>query len=87
MLAPPRKVADAPTSAQLDMLFADAHRALAEIRFFKTRNDEHVMRSLRSIIFRAAPDGREVDLLRAMAIEVLRTIERERKAKKDEESV
>lgn len=77
-LAPPRKAADAPTSAQFDMLFADAHRALAEIRFFKTRNDEHVMRSLRSILFRAAPDGREADLLRAMAIEVLRTIDRER---------
>jgi TrmH family RNA methyltransferase len=83
-LAPPRKVDDSPTSAQLDMLFADAHKALSEIRFFKTRNDEHVMRSLRSIIFRAAPDGREVDLLRAMAIEVLRTIERERNAKKQE---
>jgi TrmH family RNA methyltransferase len=77
-LAPPRKAADAPTSAQLEMFFADAHRALSEIRFFKTRNDEHVMRSLRSILFRAAPDGREVDLLRAMAIEVLRTIDRER---------
>jgi len=37
------------------------------------------MRSLRSILFRAAPDGRELDLLRAMAIEVMRTIERERR--------
>jgi tRNA C32,U32 (ribose-2'-O)-methylase TrmJ len=35
-----------------------------------------VMRSLRSIVFRAAPDGRELDLLRAMAIEVVRTIGR-----------
>ena len=79
-LAPARKVADPPTSEKFELLFADARRALAEIAFFKTRNDEHVMRSLRSIIFRAAPDGREVDLLRAMAIEVLRTIERERRA-------
>ncbi|MEO8193386.1 MAG: TrmH family RNA methyltransferase [Gemmatimonadales bacterium] len=75
-LAPPRKAADAPTSAQLELLFTDARRALTEIAFFKTRNDEHVMRSLRSIVFRASPDGREVDLLRAMAIEVLRTIDR-----------
>jgi TrmH family RNA methyltransferase len=82
-LAPPRKAADAPTSAQFDKLFADAHKALSEMRFFKTRNDEHVMRSLRSLIFRAAPDGREVDLLRAMAIEVLRTIDRERRARED----
>lgn len=81
-LAPPRKAADAPTSAQLEMLFADAHRALTEMRFFKTRNDEHVMRSLRSMVYRAAPDGREVDLLRAMAIEVLRTIDRERGIRK-----
>jgi TrmH family RNA methyltransferase len=82
-LAPPRKVAGAPTSEQFDLMFADARRALSEIRFFKTRNDEHVMRSLRSIIFRAAPDGREVDLLRAMAIEVLRTIDRIRRGVDD----
>lgn len=82
-LAPPRKAAGAPSSAQLEMLFADAHRALAEIRFFKTRNDEHVMRSLRSMIYRAAPDGREVDLVRAMAIEVLRTIDRIKRGSED----
>lgn len=80
-LAPPRKVADPPTTEKYEMLFTDARRALTEIAFFKTRNDEHVMRSLRSIIYRSAPDGREVDLLRAMAIEVMRTIERERRAK------
>ena len=79
-IAPPRHAVNPPTSSQLDLLFADAHRALAEIAFFKTRNDEHVMRTLRSIIFRAVPDGREVDLLRAMSIEVLRTIDRERRA-------
>ena len=79
-LAPPRKVADPPTSEKFELFFTDAHRALTEIAFFKTRNDEHVMRSLRSILFRASPDGREVDLLRAMAIEVMRTIERERRA-------
>lgn len=75
-LAPPRKAADPPTSSQFDLLFSDAETALREIAFFKTRNEEHVMRSLRSIVFRAAPDGRELDLLRAMAIEVVRTIER-----------
>jgi TrmH family RNA methyltransferase len=85
-LAPPRKVADAPTSEKFDLFFRDAHRALTEIRFFKTRNDEHVMRSLRSLLFRAAPDGRELDLVRAMAIEVLRTVERERRASAFERS-
>ena len=75
-LAPPRKAAEAPTSAQYELLFADVARALEEISFFKTRNSEHVIRSLRSIVFRAAPDGRELDLLRAVAIEVVRTIDR-----------
>jgi tRNA/rRNA methyltransferase/tRNA (cytidine32/uridine32-2'-O)-methyltransferase len=63
------------------MLFADAYRALEAIAFFKTRNEEHVMRSLRSLIYRAEPDGRETDFLRAMSIEVLRTIDRERRAR------
>jgi tRNA/rRNA methyltransferase/tRNA (cytidine32/uridine32-2'-O)-methyltransferase len=78
-LAPPRKVADPPTSERFEMFFSDAKKALAEIAFFKTRNDEHVMRSLRTLVYRAAPDGRELDLIRAMAIEVVRTLERERK--------
>lgn len=86
-LAPPRKVADPPTGEKFDLFFADAHQALSEIAFFKTRNDEHVMRSLRSLVFRSSPDGRELDLIRAMAIEVLRTIERERRAiQRDSES-
>ena len=85
-LAPPRKAADPPTSEQYELLFADAARALEEIAFFKTRNDEHVMRSLRSIVFRAAPDGRELDLLRAMAIEVVRTIDRVKRGNASSES-
>ena len=72
-----RKAAAPPTSAQYEHLYASAEEALAALDFFKTRNVEHVMRSLRSIVFRAAPDGRQVDLGRAMAIEVLRTLERE----------
>jgi TrmH family RNA methyltransferase len=78
-LAPPRKTADAPSSAQYELLFADVARALEEIAFFKTRNSEHVMRSLRSMVYRAAPDGRELDLIRAVAIEVVRTIDRIRR--------
>jgi tRNA C32,U32 (ribose-2'-O)-methylase TrmJ len=46
--------------------------------FFKTRNPEHVMRTLRSLAARAAVDARELSLVRAMAIEVLRTIDRVR---------
>jgi len=79
-LAPPSKLTDPPTSERLELLFGDAYKALEAIAFFKTRNEEHVMRSLRSIIYRAQPDGRETDFLRAMSIEVLRTIDRERRS-------
>jgi TrmH family RNA methyltransferase len=77
-LAPPRKDAPAATAAQFELLFADAERALAALDFFRSRNAELVLRSLRSLTHRAAPDAREIDLLRSMAIEVLRTIDRVR---------
>ena len=72
----PRKHAPPPTSEQFERTFVDLERALAALDFFKTRNPELVMRSLRSIFYRAEPDGREVDLARAVAIEVLRTVDR-----------
>jgi TrmH family RNA methyltransferase len=74
----PRKDAPAATSEQFERLFADVERALEAIEFFKTRNAELVLRSFRSLTFRAAPDAREIELLRAMAIEVSRALERVR---------
>jgi tRNA (cytidine32/uridine32-2'-O)-methyltransferase len=71
-----RKDTDAATSAQLEDLFDDWRRALWAIDFFKTRRPESVMRSFREIIHRAAPDGREATLVRAMGIEVVRYLER-----------
>jgi tRNA/rRNA methyltransferase/tRNA (cytidine32/uridine32-2'-O)-methyltransferase len=79
-LARPRKHAGPPTAEQLERAFADAERALAALDFFRTRNSEYVMRSVRSLVFRAEPDGRELDLVRAMSLEVLRTIDRVRRA-------
>jgi len=75
-LARARKHAGPPTSEQFERTFVDAERALKACDFFKTRNEEHVMRSIRSLVFRANPDGRELDLVRATALEVLRTIDR-----------
>ena len=75
-LKPARKDTDAATSAQLEDLFDDWRRALWAIDFFKTRRPESVMRSFREIIHRAAPDGREATLVRAMGIEVVRYLER-----------
>ena len=75
-LKPPRRAADPATSEQLEILFADWHRALWAIDFFKTRRPEAVMRSFREIVHRAGLDGREATLLRAMGIEVSRYLGR-----------
>jgi tRNA C32,U32 (ribose-2'-O)-methylase TrmJ len=83
-LAPPRKQAPPATAEQYEKLFADAERGLYAIDFFKTRFHEHIMRSLRTIIYRARPDGRELALLRAVFIEIVRTVDRVSRAKKEE---
>ena len=75
----PRRKSPVPSSDQLELTFRDIARALASIRFFKTRNSEHVMRAMRSIVGRARMDTRELYLVRAMFIEVLRTIDRIRR--------
>jgi len=75
-LPPPRHGAPAPSQEHNERAFETFSRALEAIDFFKTRNSELVMRTVRSLAFRAAPDARELDLARAMAIEVLRTIDR-----------
>jgi TrmH family RNA methyltransferase len=75
-LAPPRKATPPPTSAELEQFFADAERALAAIDFFKTRNAEHIMRTVRSMTVRAAPDSRELSLARSIALEVVNYLAR-----------
>lgn len=79
-LGKPRKAAAPPTSEEMERTFADVERALRSIAYFKTRNPELIMRSVRSLVFRATPDGRELTMLRTAAIEVLRTLEREQRA-------
>ena len=76
-IAGPKRAAGTPSMQEYEQTFADASAALNAIAYFKTRNPELVMRSVRSLVFRAAPDARELLLLRTAAIEVLRTIERE----------
>jgi TrmH family RNA methyltransferase len=76
VVPPPKHGAPAATAAQYEQLFADAERALVAIDFLKTRYAEHVLRTVRSLASRAAPDAREIELMRAMAIEVLRTLNR-----------
>jgi TrmH family RNA methyltransferase len=80
-LAPPRKDAPPATAEEYEKLFADTERALYAIDFFKTRFHEHIMRSVRTLFYRATPDSRELALLRAIFIEIIRTIDRITKGK------
>lgn len=75
----PRKEAPPAPREEWERFHADAARALGALDFFKTRNEEHVMRSVRSLAARAEPDARELKMLRAMCFEVLRTIDRVRR--------
>jgi tRNA/rRNA methyltransferase/tRNA (cytidine32/uridine32-2'-O)-methyltransferase len=72
----PRKQAPPPTTDELERFFTEAHQALEAIQFFKTRYPEHIMRSIRALTYRAEPDARELSLLRATALEVVRFLER-----------
>lgn len=76
-----RKDAPPATSREYELLFEDTAKALETISFFKTRFPEHIMRSVRSMAYRAAPDSREIALLRAVSIEVVRTVDRIRREK------
>jgi len=76
VLPGPRKDAPTPTTDLFERYFTELHNALDSIQFFKTRFPEHIMRSLRAITFRAAPDERELALLRAMSLEIVRFLER-----------
>ena len=78
-LAPPRKDAPPATSHQFERLFMEADQALDQMAFYKTRYPEYILRTIRTLTYRAAPDAREIELLRAMAFEAMRSIERARK--------
>jgi TrmH family RNA methyltransferase len=73
---PPRRDAPPPTVEFLQVVFDDMERALWAIDFFKTRNSESVMRTLRELVRRAEVDAREAGFLRAMAIEVVKYLRR-----------
>lgn len=70
--AAPRR-ADA---AEMRRVFEATEEALHAIEFFKKRNPEAIMRSLRAIARRADLDSREAGLLRAIAIEVRKYLDR-----------
>ena len=72
----PRREGPPATAGDLERVFADVEAALRVIEFFKTRQAEGVMRTVREVIHRTPLDEREAKLVRAMAIEVVKYGER-----------
>jgi TrmH family RNA methyltransferase len=72
----PRREGPPATVADLERVFADVEAALRAIEFFKTRQAEGVMRTVREVVHRTPLDEREAKLFRAMAIEVVKYGER-----------
>lgn len=75
-----RRHAPAATARQLQETFGDIEQALAAIDFFKKRNPAAIMRTVRAIARRAGMNAREAKLVRAMAIEVRKSLDRLRSA-------
>lgn len=75
---PPRRVAPLAPVQLMEKLFEDLESSLWAIDFFKSRQSESVMRSLREIFHRNDLDTREAGLIRAIAIEIRKFLERER---------
>jgi TrmH family RNA methyltransferase len=76
-LKAPKRSAPAATAEELSLIFGDAESALEAIDFFKTRNPEMIMRTVRELVHRTPMDSREARLVRAMCIEVVRYLERQ----------
>ncbi len=72
----PRRDAPPAPVQLLERMFSDTEEALWAIDFFKSRQTESVMRALREVAHRADLDNREAGLLRAIAIEVSKYMER-----------
>jgi TrmH family RNA methyltransferase len=66
------------STAQLEGLFAAIEAALWGIEFFKTQHAAGMMRTIRTLVHRAAPDTREAALLQAMCVETLNFLQRTR---------
>lgn len=75
-LPTPKRKAVQASSEQLHLLFEDLRTALERIEFFKGRNEEAVLRTLRAFIRRGVPSDREAKLLRAISIEIRKFLER-----------
>jgi TrmH family RNA methyltransferase len=73
----PRRDAPPANIQLLEKMFEEIESALWRIDFFKSRQTESVMRTLRELGHRADLDQREAGFLRAIAIEVRKYFDRE----------
>jgi TrmH family RNA methyltransferase len=69
-LPQPRRDTSPASALQLRALFEQTHAALDAVEFYKGKNPEAIMRTVRAILRRAELTSREATLLRAMGIEV-----------------
>jgi TrmH family RNA methyltransferase len=74
--APRREPYPPASAAQLEALFAAIEAALWGIEFFKTQRAEGMMRAIRGLVHRAAPNTHEAALLKAMCVETLNFLRR-----------
>src|SRR5690606_5738324 len=70
----PRRDAPPAGVQLLEQMFADVERALWTVDFFKSRQTESVMRTIRELAHRADLDVREASFFRAVAIEVVKYV-------------
>lgn len=72
---PPSDFELAPV-AGLERMFEQAEYALAAVEFFKVDNNEHIMRSLRSVLMRARLDTRELAIWHGIFKEIVAYLKR-----------
>jgi TrmH family RNA methyltransferase len=75
-LKAPRRQAPPATHQAVEEMVTAARDALDAIEFFKARNPDVVMRTVRSVVHRTPLDAREAKLIKAMCMEVVRYLER-----------
>jgi tRNA (cytidine32/uridine32-2'-O)-methyltransferase len=73
-LPQPKKTAGPPTAVEKQALFEQLDGALRAIDFYKGKNPEAIMRTVRAVLRRANIDAREAALFRAIGIEVQKAL-------------
>ncbi len=71
-----RRATRPPTQEELEVTFRGLEHGLAAVDFFKGKRPAIIMRTLRTLVGRAAPDLREAKLLGAVGFEVGHYVER-----------